>query len=213
MFDDEFKSNLKDFWQSQLDEIKENKIRFAAVFTCFVIAVILFFTDENSTGEEINLSENSAPIETLAPAENLPADKKIITVKNASNSNADKNITAVIGANSDTLYVGDPFKVPLKPKVEPPPPEIPVEIPAVITPPPVAQVPAIPAEKFILRGTAIIGDKKSALIQKIINNEKNSDDENLILEIGDTLNGKKIIDINQDSLTFDDGSKIFIDTN
>lgn len=212
MFDDEFKAKLQDFWQSQIAEIKENKIRFAAVFTCFVIVVILFLTDENSDGEEINLSENPAPVETPANTENITAGKKIITVKNVSVSNANKNITAVIGANSDNLYVADPFKVPPKPKIEPPP-EISVEIPVVITQPPVAQVPIILNEKFILRGTAIIGKKKSALIQKIIPDEKNSDEENLILEIGDTLNGKKIIDINQESLTLDDGSKLFIDIN
>lgn len=208
MFDDEFKSKLKDFFQNELNEIQENKLRFAAVFICFVIAAILLFTDENSGGDNINVAENTAPIETPAPVENVDTNKKIIAVNNAATSNADKNITAVIGANSDNLYVSDPFKVPPKPKVEPPP-----EIPAVITPPPVAQVLPAPTEKFILRGTAIIGNKKSALLQKITPNEKNSDDENLILEIGDSLNGKKIIDIDNDSLTFDDGLKIFLDTN
>lgn len=208
MFDDEFKTKLQNFWQAQLDEIKENKLRFVAVFICFIVAVIFYFTDENSNGEEIDLSENVTPVETPEPVENVDADKKIITVKNAATSNADKNITVVLGANSENLYVRDPFKVPPKPKIQPPP-----ELSAIVVPPPVAQIPPAPTAKFILRGTAIIGEKKSALIQKIILDDKNSDEENLILEIGDTLNGKKIIDINQESLTLDDNSKIFIESN
>ncbi len=212
MFNDELKSKLKDFWQSNLKEIQENKIRFAAVFICFVVAVIFYFADENSTGEEINLTETPAPVENPVLVEQVDTNKKIITVKNAATSNAAENITAVLGANSDDLYVADPFKVPSKPKIETPPP-LP-EIPAApeIIQQPVAQVPPAPTEKFILRGTAITGDKKSALIQKIIPDEKTAE-ENLILELGDTLNGKKIIDIDNDSLTLDDNSKIFIDTN
>ncbi len=206
MFDDE----LKKIWQNNLAEIKENKVRFTAVFICFIVAVILFFTDENSVGEEINLSENPAPVETVENVKPTDSDKKIITVKNAAVSTADKNINVVRGANSDDLYIYDPFKTPQKEIIQPPP-----EIPTVIIPPnitpPVAQIPVKTAEKFILRGTAIIGNKKSALIQKFISDEKNSDSENLILEIGDSLNGKKILDINQDYLTLDDGEILHID--
>ena len=199
---------LNDFWQKDLKEIKENPARFAALIFCFVVAAILLLTDENSAGEEINLAENPAPVETPAPAENLPADKKVVAIKNAATANADKNIAVVLGANSDELYIFDPFKSPPKENVQPPPPEIP---PVIIQPPPAAQVPAAPNFKFILRGTVIVGDKKSALIQKIIPNEKNSGDENLIFEIGDSLNGKKILDINQESVTFEGGEILYLD--
>ena len=205
MFDDELKSKLQKFWQSNLEEIKENKVRFAAVLILFIVAVILLFTEDNG-GEKINISENPAPVEN-SPPENLPADKKIITVKNAATSNADKNITAVLGANAENLYVHDPFKTPPEEKFQPPP-----EIPAVIIPPPVApvaQVPLVPTLKFALRGTVIIGYKKSALIQ-IISDDKNSANENLILEIGDTLNGKKILDINPDSVTLEGGEILYL---
>lgn len=204
MFDEEIKSKIETFLQAQIAEIKKNPVRFAAVCTLFIVVVIFCFMDENSAGEEIDLAETE--IET--PAETVDADQKIITVKTAAISNADKNIIPVLGANSEDLYVRDPFKIPAKPKVQPPP-----ELPAVIIPPPVAQVPPAPTEKFVLRGTAIIGDKKSALIQKSSKNEKDSAEGNLIFEVGDTLNGKIIIDINQNSLTFDDGSKLFIETN
>ena len=186
------------FWRDNLKEIQENKIRFAAVLICFVFVVILFFSDDS--GEEIILAENPAPVEF---SENIGAGTKIIAVKNSATSNLGENVKVVIGANSEDLFVHDPFKIPPKEKVKP------VEIPTEITPPPVAQIPTLPNEKFILRGTAIIGKNKSALVQKISGNDKN--EENLILEIGDTINGKKIFDISTDSLILEDGETLYID--
>ena len=199
---------LKNFWQKDLNELKENPLRFGGLLICFIAAVILFFSDDGG-GEHINIAENPAPVENVETPATVANDTKVIAVKNVKNSSADKNITVVLGANSEILYVHDPFQVPQKEKIETPPPaEIPTVDPVII--PPVAQeVPKL-STKFILRGTAIVGYKKSALIQ-IISNDKKSDAENLILEIGDTLGGKKIIDISQDSLTFDDGEILFID--
>ncbi len=202
---------LKNFWQKDLNELKENPLRFGGLLICFIAAVALFFSDD-SGGEQVNIAENPAPVENVENVE-TPApvanDKKVVAVKNAKNSSADKNITVVLGANSEELVVHDPFKVPQKEKIETPSPaEIPTVQPVII--PPVAQEQPKLSEKFILRGTAIVGYKKSALIQ-MISNDKNSAAENLILEIGDTLGGKKIIDISQDFLTFDDGEILFID--
>lgn len=199
MLDDKLKAKLQNFWQNDLKEIKESPVRFGGLLICFIAAVILFFTDDGG-GEEINLSENPAPVETV---ENISGDKKIVPVKIAATSDADKNITVVLGANSDSLYIHDPFKVPVEEKIEEPSP---VEIPTVqpvIFAPPVAQDSIKPVVKIFLRGTAVIGDKKSALIQII--SDKDSAAENLILEIGDNLDGKKIIDISQDFVTFDNG--------
>ena len=199
---------LKNFWQKDLNELKENPLRFGGLSICFIAAIALFFSDDGG-GEQINISENPAPVEKVEKPATVANNTKIITVKNAKNSSADKNITVVLGANSEELIVHDPFKVPQKEKIETPPPaEIPTVQPVII--PPAAQEPPKLSEKFILRGTAIVGYKKSALIQ-IISNDKNSAAENLILEIGDSLGGKKIIDISQDSLIFDDGEILFID--
>ena len=196
---------LKKFWQANLAEIQENKIRFAAILICLVLAVIASFS-EDSGGEKVTVAENPAPVENVKPVD---ADKKVVPVK--FNSNADKNITEVLGADSNELYVFDPFKVPPKEKIEVETPPLPAQ-PVIITPPPVvAQEPPKPAIKFLLRGTAIIGDKKSAILQKIVDEEKISDAENLIVEIGEILNGKKILDIAPDSLTFDDGETLYLD--
>lgn len=181
------------FWQDNLKEIQENKLRFIAVFVSFVLAVGLFFSND-SGGDEIILEE-TPPVE---PAENLD-DTKIIAVHNAATSSANSNIKVVVGANSGDLYVHDPFQVPPKEIVEP--------IPEVV--PPVEQV-AAPAEKFVLRGVAIIGQNKSALVQKISDENKNSAVD-LILEIGDLLNGKKIVEIAPDSVILEGGEILFLD--
>ena len=204
MLDDKLKDKLQNFWQNDLKEIKESPVRFGGLLICFIAAISLLLTDENSNGEEINLTENPAPVETVTN------DKKIIPVKNAATSNADKNITVVLGANSDSLYVHDPFKFPLEEIVEEPPPvEIPPVLPVIIAPPPPVAQDSKSELKIFLRGTAIIGDKKSALIQII--SDKDSAAENQILEIGDILDGKKIIDISQDFVTFDNGEILSLD--
>ena len=207
MLDDKLKAKLQNFWQNDLKEIKESPVRFGGLLICFIATIILFFTDDGG-GEEINLSENPAPVETV---ENVSGDKKIVPVKIAATSDADKNITVVLGANSDSLYIHDPFKVHVEEKIEEPSPvEIPTVQPVIIAPPPpVAQDSIKPVVKIFLRGTAVIGDKKSALIQII--SDKDSAAENLILEIGDNLDGKKIIDINQEFVTFDNGENLPLD--
>lgn len=188
------------FWQDNLKEIQENKIRFAGICICFLVAVILFLNDDNG-GEEIILAE-TPQIET---AEKIDAGAKIITVQNSTVPNFNENIKVVLGANSEDLFVGDPFKFPPKEKVEPPP-----ELPPVIVAPPVAQI-QISTERFILRGTAIIGNNKTALIQKISANDKT--EENLIFGIGDIINGKKIVEIATDSVILEDGETLYLETN
>ena len=190
---------LKDFWQKELQEIQENKIRFAGLCICFIVLAGLFLADDGG-GDEIILNETPTP-EVIETAN---TNKNIVTVKNSAVPTADKNIKIVRGANSDGLFISDPFKIPEKEKIEPPP-----ELPPVIIAPPVAQVP-ISKEKFVLRGTAIIGNNKTALIQKI-SEDKKSDAENLILGIGDNLNGKKILDIAADSVIFEDGETLHLE--
>ena len=196
---DEF---LKKFWQDNLTEIRENKFRFAAICFCFVAAVVLFFANDDD-GEEIILTENPAPAEFAETAENPDTNKKIIVLNSPAISSGKQNIKIVSGANAEALFVHDPFKIPIKEKIQPQPE---------IILPSVEEIPPVSNEKFILRGTAIIGDNKSALVQKI-SSVKDSDAENLILGIGEDFNGKMIIEITPDFLILIDGTKIFIETN
>jgi hypothetical protein len=67
---------LKNFWQNDLKEIRENKIRFAGLCISFIIAAGLLLTDD-SGGEEIILTE-TPPSEVVETAD---TNKNIVTVK------------------------------------------------------------------------------------------------------------------------------------
>lgn len=162
------------------------------------------------------------------PAENPAATSGNVTVKSrnsiSTNGNVKAtsgNVKAVIGANADEIYIYDPFKNPNpapEKKVDPPKVEVPVkaeekfskpvEPVIVIQPAPeVLSKPKPPEVKFVLHGTAL-GENKVALVKKI---SEGKVIEMLFLKIGDKLNGKKIADIAENFLTFDDGSSMYFE--
>ena len=183
---------LKNFWDKNLEEIRANKIRFGAILIIAAAAIIFALQDSTASDSEIIL-DKPAPAPTAA-----------------------EKIKPVLGANFSELYVQDPFKAPT---LETPPPpavvepvtqtvEILPEIPVAQIPPPIVEPPK-PADNFLLRGTAINGDSKSALIHKI-SGENNSAAENLIVSLGDSLGSRRVVDITPNFIALDDGSKIFL---
>ena len=189
---DEFKK----FLERELDELKKNKVRAAALGVCFVVVLILWLIDDNSGGEEINLNEPTKIVENKPPATkdlpvvNLPAEKSV------------DGVTLVLGANADPLFIGDPFAGEEKtkpPKVSTPPPIVIQPPPA--TPPKIPEQPK-PQEKIILTGTAISGANKTAMFLR--------GKETLFLTVGEEIGGKKISDITPDFVAFEDGERVFI---
>ncbi len=193
--------SLKNFWEKNLEEIRANRIRFAAIIACLILAVIVALDDYSSAGEEI-------PLRTTQPE--LPAPSPVTTQNNPP---ATENLIAVTGANPNELYVYNPFQQP--PKPQPAPIEIelpePAEIPQFTTPPPIIPVAQEPApkseEKFILRGTAISGNHQSAIINKISSGEKY---ENLVVSLGEHISGRRVVEISADFVSLEDGTKIFL---
>lgn len=187
---------LKNFWQDNLTEIRENKIRFGAILILLIATVIFALADSTAADTEI-------PIET--PAAETPAaaveDTEIQPVQPAAVPAASENLKVVLGANSSALYVSDPFTAPI------PEPAPAVEVPAELPEIPVAQIEPEPAEKFALSGTAVSGDSKTAIIHKISGDKDRA--ENFIVSVGDTLGTRRVIDITPDFVALDDGSKIF----
>ena len=230
---------MKDFLKAQLDEIRENKLRFGLLVVALFAAIIFAVTDSFERGEEIDLAapQKISQADTtntradLVPAQSdsakkLPAENPVAasdefttTSKNLKAANG--NIKAVIGANADEIYIYDPFKNPNpapEKKVDPPKVEVPVKaeektskpVEPVIVIQPAPEVPATPKPpevKFVLHGTAL-GENKVALVQKISEGKVL---EILFLKIGDKLNGKKIADIAEKFLTFDDGSSMYFE--
>ena len=192
---------MEKFFKAQLEEIQKNKIRFGLLVAALV-ATIIFAVVDSSGGEEIELE----PKQVAQVEEKISVPQK--------NSSASGNVTVVIGANSNEVYVADPFKNPAPPKQEVPTAtsEIPAQVEKISEPPaveevavPPAEVPAPnpPEEKIILRGVAL-GEIKTALIEKVVSGKI----ETLFLRIGDSVNGKKILDITNDFVILENDEKL-----
>ncbi|MBQ7197976.1 MAG: hypothetical protein IJS29_01810 [Selenomonadaceae bacterium] len=199
---------MKDFLKSQLEEIRENKLRFGLLIICLVVAIIYAFADSFDSGEEINLDAPQKVAQVESPAKNISSTSEKVTVT------SDK-VKAVIGANADDVFIYDPFKNPAPAKVDEPvkvdevdakvEKTLPPAEPAIVTPPAV-EVPTPPEDNFILRGTAL-ANNKTAMVEKISNGKS----ETLFLQIGEKINGKAIVDIAQDFITLDDGNILYIE--
>ena len=205
---------MKDFLKAQLDKVRENKLRFGFLLAALFVTIIFAVTDPFERGEEIDLEPQTiSQVETVPTqaVENLP-ERNVTPATNG-------NVKAVIGANADEIYIYDPFKSPAPEKVaEPPKVEVPVkaddkpstppEPVIIIQPAPEVPAPPKPPEiKFVLQGVAL-GENKVAMVQKISEGKLL---EMLFVKIGDKLNGKKIADISEDFLTFDDGNRMYFE--
>lgn len=191
MFDE-----LKKFLSRELDELKQNKIRAIALVACLVVAVILWTVDDSSGGEEIVL-DDAPPVTKDLPVKILPVEK------------SPDGVTIVLGANADALLIADPFadeeKSQPPPKPQPSQPTLPTPLlpaipsPVAIQPPPQVEQ---PREQFILTGTAISGNNKTAMFLR--------GNETLFKTIGDELNGRRIVDITADFVTLDNNERIYL---
>ena len=204
-----FEEEIKNFWKREKEEIQKNRLRIG-VLLCTIFAGIFSLIDFDE-GEEVILTDS--PKTEIAEEKNL-SDKKISTVATVS----EENITPVIGANSETLFVRDPFKV--------------IEVESVKKEEinnsqsanlPISQSnnltqPSLPpqqknfstqetTEKFILTGTATTPTGNTALVQHY--KGKNLS-ETFILSVGDTLKGQRIVEITENFLLLDGGEKLYI---
>lgn len=180
---------LKKFLSHELDELKANKIRTGALGVCLAVLLIFWATDDTSDGEEITIDEPPPRTKDL-PVKSLPVTK------------SPDGVTKVLGANADALFIGDPFAVEEKPKPPPqPPPPLP-KIPepsVVIQPPPEPKIEP-PKEPITLTGTAISGNSKTAMFLR--------GKETLFLTVGEEIDGRRIVDITPEFVTFASGERI-----
>lgn len=243
MFDDndELKRKLRDFINDEIEELQQHKLRFLALFFSLLLSIALIFTEDSAETIEITGTSQIEETSDNSNEENVKNDKKtsnkkVISVKKDSNKSEREKVVAVLGANSDELYIGDPFQSyeETPPKVQPKnsevstiPQQIPI-IPSQLSPLPdqIQNLPPIPSmipqvsepvmdptntveKEFILTGTAINSNKKSAVVQKISTAQgQNKRVENLILNVGDSLEGHQIVDITPSAVLFDDGHRI-----
>ena len=199
---------LRKFYERESNEIRQNKLRFGAIATSLVISLaILGFTSED-TETAPNSDEESLKVVSAANYETSAKDKSV--------EKPTSKVTTVAGLKkaSDTNNLLNPFKVDsdMSQTNQIKPPEV---IP--LPPQPEQDKISEPSEKIVLtlKGTATSGDKKMAIIQRNVgeDNSKSKDkskNESLLLNVGDEINGQRIVNIGKDFVVFDDGHEIHI---
>lgn len=191
----ELKTWLAERFRRDFDELKQNKIRVIALAVCGVLGIAFILTDDGSDVEEIDL--DSPPLTKDLPVQKLPAKVPAKTPESLD------GVKIVLGANSEPLYVGDPFAVPPKPKPAPkvePPPKI--ELPPIPSPQIQPPQPTAPKEKIVLTGTAISGSNKTAMFLR--------DKKTEFLTVGEEIGGRIISDITPEFVTFNDGTRLYL---
>ena len=202
------KELLKKFLERERDEIIQHKQRFIAIIVAFVASIICIFafnTDEETT------TQSTDPKKVVETADNKPVQK-------SKNKSAERK--SILGLDKIVAEneIVNPFKVDIEKPPEVKNSEIKTDV-KTINQPTLSIKNVLPKdeEKIILtlNGTAISGDKKMAIIQRNIVNKHNSKDEkkqieSLLLNVGDSVDGRKIIDIGKNFIAFDDGQKLYI---
>ena len=207
---------LKAFYVSEVNEIMQNKLRFGAIVVSLVAAVVIYIF--NDTEAEVTAAvDNESPKIIAASNDKSNSDK-------TSDKSSDKpvsKVTSITGLEraSEGVELINPFKSDLvKPPIETKSPK-----PELI---PLPQMPKIKeienSDKVVLtlKGTAISGNKKMAIIQRSVvgkdnsakstNYKDKSKNESLLLNIGDEIDGRSIVVIDKDFVIFDDGYNLHI---
>ena len=202
---------LRKFYDREISEIKAHKVRLIFMFAIVVISIIvLIFSDKEDDTNAISKNES---VKINAALNN--------SVKNSSETADNSNLTEILGlqkALKDEDII-NPFKVDNNENStafedKPPMPTPAVEFkPPTITAPNKNISPLPKSETIMLKGTAISGNKKMAIVQigKVSKNDSNNDKnkiESRLLSIGDEIEGKRVIDIGKNFIAFDDGKSL-----
>ncbi|MBR2180173.1 MAG: hypothetical protein IJ862_07265 [Selenomonadaceae bacterium] len=200
---------LKEFYNREVNEILQNKLRFGLIVATLVISVAIFiFTD---TGAEVTSAADNE-----SPKIVVESDDHSIMDSSSTKSLSDKpssNVTNITGLDRASEELINPFKSDLiKPPVETKSPKL-DDIPIPQTPK-LAPIQTIETDEkivLILKGTAVSGDKKMAIIQRsVVKSNKKKDTENpklesMMVKIGDKIDNHTVIDIGKTFIVFDDG--------
>ena len=108
MDSEKLKDIVKKLLQNELEEIKQNRFRVLALIFFTILSIGFMFLDDEET--QIALDE---PVqieqEIIESAENKKSEKKPVIIKKKHDEYSEVKVLPVIGANSDELYISDPF--------------------------------------------------------------------------------------------------------
>lgn len=210
---------LKEFYDREVNEIMQNKLRFGCIVSCLVAAVALFAFTDNET-EVTEASDNEAP-KVVAASNDKSTNNK------TSDKISDKPVSKVTsitgleraseGGELINPFKSDLVKQPIETKSSKPES---IPLPKTPKPEPIKTVENSDKVVLTLKGTAISGDKKMAIIQRSVvgkdnsakstNSKDKSKNESLLLNIGDEIDGRCIVAIDKDFIVFDDGYKLHL---
>lgn len=183
-------------FSEELNEIKEHKIRVGLLSLSLFISIIFLITNLE---EEVNAIESPKQIEK-------PVEEKRTTVKNETKSIK----IAGLEKSIKDVELQNPFKSDLIKEVKEEEKQQSQIQEKVISQP---RIEDKTQTILILKGTAISGDKKMAIIKCGIL-KSNSEDKNqidtLTVKVGDEVAGRKIIDIDKKFVAFDNGERLYL---
>jgi len=200
---------LQEFWSKfkarEVAQIKEHRLRIIIAMTVSLVLASLFISfnleDEPSASGNNNVEQ--------------PANETKEEVKSTPKIKSSQKILGLQKA-AENVDLINPFKVDLKETPPAVPPVIPAPVPAlpvtpIMQPPTPVAAEVEPKTILNLKGTAISGDKKLAVVAIIKSSKDNngkSKSESQLVKIGDEVNGRKVTDIGKNFIVFDDGQKL-----
>ena len=206
---------LRNFLDGELAELRAHRRRVGfLLFAMLALTILLIFDGERESPRQTAQSIEEMPSNAEEPKEEAIEEPIERTDRR----------TAIIGLAkaSEGVKLINPFAVDLP---KPPPEPLIVQMTAPPPPPRLSVQPTVekPIEKsepplrvaLTLQGTAISDDKKFAVVhRRIVRNKDKSEEQvdnqtkSVLLKVGETIEGRKVVDIGRDFVAFDDGERL-----
>ena len=210
---------LRGVIDSELAELRVHRFRVGLMaLTLLVLLIILMFDDDKEASRQAGLAEGvtsavEEPVVERSSVERVDRRTEIIGLAKASED------VKLINPFAADLPKPPPEPLIIPVTAPPPPPRLSAPLPTVAEPKAVEKTEAPLRVMLTLQGTAIGDDKKFAVVHREVVSNKNKSDaaseergknhvENRLLKIGETIDGREVVDIGRDYVEFDDGGRL-----
>ena len=181
---------MRIFYEHEINEISQHKFRLVLIIVLLIILLVIFIlTDSNDESKEKLFNEDVKKSQIKTQMKESKVSEQII-----------------YEIDDTEVQLTNPFQVDV---IQTMPESEKKSDKVIFTPPNPPVLPQPQSVKtnnniLILKGTAISGDKKFAIIQ--FDKDKST---TKMLTIGDTINDKKVVDIGKNFIIFDNGEQLF----
>ena len=183
-------NRMRIFYEHEINEISQHKFRLVLIIVLLIILLVIFIlTDSNDESKEKLFNEDVKKSQIKTQMKESKVSEQII-----------------YEIDDTEVQLTNPFQVDV---IQTMPESEKKSDKVIFTPPNPPVLPQPQSVKtnnniLILKGTAISGDKKFAIIQ--FDKDKST---TKMLTIGDTINDKKVVDIGKNFIIFDNGEQLF----